>query len=171
MTDLTARVGLAASLEKQGKFDEAEAVCGEALAETQNGDPRRADVLAAIGGVLLKQRRFTEAEDYFGKAIVELPMSDRHRKTVLVGLAAVCVNQGKDGSAETYYRQALAVSDSGVNGRESTITANVAATARHTSDEQLSPSLLQALPTLVRDECTLSTQTKLTHSRQFIDMS
>jgi tetratricopeptide (TPR) repeat protein len=148
MSDVTAKVGLAASLEKQGKFEEAEAMFREALAEIHNDDPRRADVLAAIGGVLLEQRRFTEAEEYFGKALAMLPPSDRHRKTVLVGLAAACVNQGKDSDAETYYRQALAVSDNGVNVRESTITTSVAAT----SDEQVSASLLQALPSLVRDD-------------------
>jgi tetratricopeptide (TPR) repeat protein len=152
MSDITANVGLAASLQKQGKFDEAEARFREALAEIDNDDPRRADVLAAIAGVLLEQRRFTEAEDYFGKALALLPPSDLHRKTVLVGLAAACVNQGKDGDAETYYRQALAVSDNGVNVRESTIVTSVAATARHTSDEQVSVSFLQTLPSLVRDD-------------------
>jgi tetratricopeptide (TPR) repeat protein len=151
MSDVTAKVGLAASLQKQGKLEEAEAIFTEALAEIHNEDPRRADVLAAIGGLLLEQRRYTGAEDYFGKALAALTPSDRHRKTVLVGLAAACMNQGKDSDAGTYYRQALKVSDSG-DVRESTITTNVVATARHTSDEQLTASLLQTLPSLVRDD-------------------
>jgi tetratricopeptide (TPR) repeat protein len=151
MSDVTAKVGLASSLQRQGKLQEAEVVFGEALAEMPNEDSRRADVLAAIGGVLLEQRRYTEAEDYFAKALAAMPASDRDRKTILVGLAAACVNQRKDVDAETYYRQALKVSES-ADVQESMIITNVAATARHTSDEQLSASLLQNLPPLVRDD-------------------
>lgn len=152
MSDVTAKVGLGTSLEKQGKLDQAEVLFREALAEIQDDDPRRADILAAIGGVLLGQSRFSEAEEFFAKAFAALPPSDPHRKIVLVGLAAANVNQGKDGDAESYYRQALAVSDSGANVGGSTLGASVAATARHTSDAQLGASLLQTLPSLVRDD-------------------
>lgn len=151
MSDVTAKVGLGASLQKQGKFEQAEEVFREALAEILNEDPRRADVLAAIGGVLLERRRFAEAEDYFGKALIAMSPSDGHRKTILVGLAAACVNQGKDGDAESYYRQALEMQDGGVVRDASNVT-NIVAAARHASNEQLSASLLQILSPLVRDD-------------------
>ncbi|HIA52404.1 MAG TPA: DUF4145 domain-containing protein [Candidatus Melainabacteria bacterium] len=150
MSDLTAKVGLATSLEKQGKFKEAEVLFKQVLSEMSDADPHRADVLAAIGGVLLMQKGYEEAEEFFGEALLLLAPQDVHRKSVLAGLAASCINQGKDVEAESFYREAL--NFSGPSVHQTQITANISPSIRHASDDQLTANLLQGLPSNVRDD-------------------
>lgn len=114
MDNATIMAGLATSLVKQGRAQEASELYHKALMLLPESNVKRATLLAALASTYATMGSHKDAEEFYRQALNATSETDDRRSMIYVGLGAACIELGKGDEAEQFYRNALTHTNPGV---------------------------------------------------------